>query len=254
MYLLIGVLIVILFLLVWVSPVQNFVGGCQVLDIIELDSGIPGPCLGIIAGVHGNEPAGSILLTSLIETNDPLLKPSRGKIIIIPRANQCGLTHYVRNHPSRNINTHNQGYDLNRNFNEYGGVSEKSNRIAEALQHCSLILDFHEGWGWYAAVKNKGDLTSLGSTMFGTNHPLANSVTAKTVYELNKTITDPNKKFVQLFDESCKIESTLACHFEKNNKAHIVIETSGQNDIQPLHVRTSQIKKVIEVARYVIHI
>jgi Succinylglutamate desuccinylase / Aspartoacylase family len=246
MFLLIGVLIIVLILVF--MPVQNFQGldpECHQLDIIEINSGMSGPCLGIIAGVHGNEPAGSITLMKMLKNN--LLKPKRGKIIIIPRANQCGLDQNTRGHPLEKQSFLNSRHDLNRQFTEHGGSTEKSNQIVNALGNCDLILDFHEGWGWYIQTKDKWGPTSLGSTLFGTSHPLATKVAANAVKALNEEI-DPSKKFVQLHNESCEIPSTLSCHFEKKNRAHVVIETTGQNDIQPLAVREHQVKKVIQVA------
>lgn len=246
----ISVLIVTLLLLIWFSHIQNFIKRCDDLETIILDSGIPGPCLGIIAGVHGNEPAASIALTTLLKTNDTLIRPKRGKIIIIPKANQCGLYENTRWHPLENRKLFDfQQYDLNRKFNEYGGTNGKSEQIIETLQNCDLILDFHEGWGWNVTTRNGWGPVSLGSSIFGTNHPLASLVAKRSVEEINKSIYDPNKKFVQLLNESCTIPSTLGCYFEKTNKAGVVIETSGQNDVQPLEVRMNQIKKVIEVAK-----
>ena len=247
MYLLFAIIVLISVLLIWFSPVQNFMNKCNQLEVIKIDSGVPGPCLGIIAGIHGNETAGPITLMRMIKSHDPLLKPKRGKIIIIPRANQCGLDQRIRWNPSGNIKELFR-YDLNRKFNEYGGTNEKSDEITKIFRSCDLILDFHEGWGWYAQTKNSLGPTSLGSTIFGTSQPIATRVARTAVAKINEEI-DPRKRFVQLFDESCEIPSTLSCYCEKSGKAHIVIETSGQNDIQPLAVRAEQIKKVIAVAK-----
>ena len=242
------VIIVILILLIWFLCIQNFKDRYDNLEMVVLDSGIPGPCLGIIAGVHGNEPAASITLLNLLKANNPLLKPKRGKIILIPAANHCGLRDNTRWHPSEMLERLNLQYDLNRQFNEYGGTNDKSEQIIDALHNCDLVLDFHEGWGWNVTTRNGWGPVSLGSSIFGTNHPLAFKVAKKSVEEINKSVF-PNKKFVQLLNESCTIPSTLSCYFEKAKKAGVVIETSGQNDIQPLEVRIEQVKKVIEVAK-----
>ncbi len=242
------VIIVILILLIWFLCIQNFTNRCDNLETVILDSGIPGPCLGIIAGVHGNEPAASIALEQLLKSNNSLLKPKRGKIILIPAANHCGLRDNTRWHPSEFLTKSEFLYDLNRQFNEYGGTNDKSEQIIDALRNCDLILDFHEGWGWNVTTRNGWGPVSLGSSIFGTNHPLAHIVAKKSVEEINKSLL-PNKKFVQLLNESCTIPSTLSCYFEKAKKAGVVIETSGQNDIQPLEVRIDQVKKVIEVAK-----
>jgi predicted deacylase len=258
---LIGILVLILFLLIWFSSVQNFTGGCDDIEHVTIDSGFPGPCLGIIAGVHGNEPAASKLLTRLLESkslhldsNNSLLRPIRGKIIVIPRANHCGLENNTRNHPKKIFNLFNMGYDLNRQFNEHGGANGKSNKIIEILKGCDLILDFHEGWGWNITTRNGWGPVSIGSTVFGTSNILAEKVANRATAELNASISDPDKKFVQLFNESCKIPTSLSCHYEKQGRAHVVIETTGQNDIQPLALRQQQVKKVIEIARSTLQI
>ena len=41
--------------------------------------------------------------------------------------------------------------------------------------------------------------------------------------------------------ESCTIKSTLACYMQKHKRPYILMETTGQNDIQPMHVRVRQI-------------
>lgn len=245
----IGFVIVILILLIWFLYIQNFTDRCDALETIVLDSGLPGPCLGIIAGVHGNEPAATIALEQLLKSNDALLKPKRGKIILIPAANQCGLYENTRWHPTENQKLFDFQYDLNRKFNEYGGTNGKSEQIIDALRGCDLTLDFHEGWGWNVTTRNGWGPVSLGSSIFGTNHPLASAVAKRAVEEINMSISDSDKKFVQLMDESCTIPSTLGCYFEKSKKASVVIETSGQNDVQSLEVRMAQVKKVIEVAK-----
>ena len=44
----------------------------------------------------------------------------------------------------------------------------------------------------------------------------------------------------------CNIESSFGCYNYKNNKKYILIETSGQNNIQKMEVRKNQVKIVID--------
>jgi predicted deacylase len=67
---------------------------CNRPDVITIDSGITGPTIGMVGGVHGNEPAGSYTLTKMISNGE--FKPKKGKIVIIHRANPCGLAKNVR--------------------------------------------------------------------------------------------------------------------------------------------------------------
>ncbi len=47
-------------------------------------SGLPGPVVLILGGVHGNEPAGWLAAEQLVET----VEVERGSVLIVPRANE----------------------------------------------------------------------------------------------------------------------------------------------------------------------
>ena len=57
--------------------------------VYVLDSGKPGGTVLILGGTHPNEPASFLSALLLIEN----AKPSQGRLIIIPRANNSGFTH-----------------------------------------------------------------------------------------------------------------------------------------------------------------
>ena len=61
-----------------------------------LDSNKPGPTILIVAGTHGNEPAASTYFTNLIKSK---YIPESGKMIIIPRVNNCALKINMRSVP-----------------------------------------------------------------------------------------------------------------------------------------------------------
>lgn len=108
---------------------------CNKIDTLVIDSGIPGPVIGFVGGVHGNEPAGTYTLSKMIENGE--FKPKKGKIVVIRRANPCGLAKNVRENPWT-------GNDINRQFSEKGGSDDSSRQIIKDLEGCHMIIDFHE--------------------------------------------------------------------------------------------------------------
>ena len=250
---LIPILIILILILVYASKEQFGVfrrkhsNDCKSLEIITLDSGIPGPCIGIISGVHGNEPAGSYTLIKMLQAGE--LRPSRGKLIVIPRANQCGLEKNIRMDPiTKN--------DINRQFTEHGS-DYKSKQIIEATKNCDLILDFHEGGGWHLDTKKKKQRNpfqpiSLGSTLTPTEHPLTRRIAPIIIETLNKDILNPLHKFSILYGSSCDIPKTFACQSQNNGRAHILIETTGQKNVQPLAVREQQIRTILQTVMSIV--
>jgi len=199
-----------------------------------ISSGNPGPTLLLIGGTHGNEPAGSIALENFINNNPSI---SKGKIIIIPRVNIIGLAmdvrwgfngflpiDYNRQYPLTNSEL--AGDYINRQIIEYIKISD-------------FVVDFHEGWGFNILVPE-----SMGSGIYPSNTELAKKISNQILDNLNNTIIDENKKFTINFT-SPRIQNTLDYYCNEINKNYILIETSGQNDIQPLEIRTSQVLLVI---------
>ena len=103
------------------------------------DSGVEGPTVVVVAGIHGNEPAGILAAEQMIER-----MPARGKLVLIPRANQPAIADQVR-HPI-------SMQDLNRSFpgkNPGTTTEEAAFAIHEMItqQQPSLVLDLHESFG-----------------------------------------------------------------------------------------------------------
>jgi hypothetical protein len=210
------------------------------LEPIVLDSGIPGPILLLVAGTHGNEPGGTVGLELFVKSNIKLLK---GKIIIIPRVNKIGLFLGTRS-----------GYnaffpiDYNRNYpnNKQEGVGDYVNyQVAKYVLRADFIIDFHEGWGFSAV-----DPESMGSGIYPSNTDFAIEIGNKLLTTINNTIKDLDKKFTINFD-SPRIPNTLDAFASDHNKNYILIETSGQNNIQPMDIRVNQVLLIInEVLGY----
>lgn len=200
-----------------------------------INSGNPGPTLLLIGGTHGNEPAGTIGLEKIIDSG---ISISKGKIIIIPRVNKIGLFFDVRWGFNGFI-----PIDYNREYpsTKFEKAGDHINRqIIEYIQISDFIVDFHEGWGF-----NKIDPDSMGSGIYPSNFDLPKSIGFDVLNVLNNTINDDEKKFTINYD-SPRIPNSLDSYCNAFNKNYILIETSGQNDIQPLDLRVNQVILVVK--------
>lgn len=196
----------------------------------------------IIAGVHGNEPAGTVCLKNLISNGyfTDVAKKKRFYIRVIPCVNEYGYKNNIR-YQSNMIFP-----DINRNFKGEGDETT-SKTLLELIKDFDLVIDFHEGWGFHL-INNK----SIGSTL-SPSSKFTNYIAEECITELNKNITDIDKKFIVLNNRSCEIPTTLACNRKKSNKDYLLVETSGQNNIQPMHIRTEQIKTIIDTTLTICH-
>jgi hypothetical protein len=125
--------------------------------------------------------------------------------------------------------------DINRNYANKG-LCRISRQIIELTNDMDLVVDFHEGWGFHRFQPD-----SLGSTLTVTKN--ITDLGKKIIDNINKGIKEDIYKF-ELLNDICDIKNTLACYL--SNKKFILVETSGQNDIQPIGVRTGQIKIIID--------
>lgn len=186
-----------------------------------------------VAGVHGNEPAASLLLKELVKT-DYFSNISEEKelfIRVLPGVNEFGLAFGIRNQNSL-FNP-----DINRTFvgDGQGNISKEMIALTKDIP---LIIDFHEGWGFHLIDKD-----SLGSTLTSTKRaiPLAQ----KMVERVNQGISVPEHKFM-ILDRMCEIKSSFSCYSNRHGKNYILVETSGQNNIQPIEVRQQQVMIILD--------
>jgi predicted deacylase len=233
----ITVLILVLLLLIYKlrSQSENLsqIEDCSKLKVYVWNFG-PGPTIGLISGVHGNEPSGSTLLTQLVEGQWQLPDElKRGTYKIIPIANMCGRLKNVRYKSTW------RNRDLNRNFSEDGPLDGKAAEILNTLSFCDFVGDFHDGWSY-----NNLNKTSIGSTLAATTSK-TERIANIAVNDVNKTISDPNKKFNCLHYENCAIQNTLSCYMRNRGRDYILTELSGQNNLQPLELCVSQAKIIL---------
>lgn len=213
-----------------------------------------GPTILIVGGTHGNEPAGSIGIKEILDklnTNQIQLKT--GKLILVPKVNNCGIQTNSRFIPFI--------WDLNRKYPKTQKEAYKNNitrktindAIIELVWQADFILDFHEGWGYHKQNKK-----SVGSTLTPTNTINSKNISEKILKILNNTIEDSNKKFMIMTNDSNlikqdsnnyslneELKGTLRHFCELLNKDYILVETTGQDNIQKLDTRVEQVKLII---------
>ncbi|HZV51045.1 MAG TPA: succinylglutamate desuccinylase/aspartoacylase family protein [Candidatus Dormibacteraeota bacterium] len=137
-------------------PVHTLANGHQlVLHVHEMESGRPGPTLGVIATIHGDEPLSIEIVRRLLQEVD--LSRLRGRIRALPVANPYAYQSSTRNLPLDMSN-------LNRIF-----PGDPDGMLSEQLAHviCShflpgldALVDLHSGGIWptvdYAYIHDEG--------------------------------------------------------------------------------------------------
>lgn len=214
---------IVIFISIFIIGISLYFG-CYKVNILEFNSNKKGKNILLIAGTHGNEPSGVYALNILIKhliNNSTVLKS--GKITIIKNLNKCG--HYVN---TRNYSNVGKKYDLNRLYGKNFIVNKQVEKI---IEDTDIILDFHEGWGYIGKDK------SIGSSLtFSKN--INKNVRDSIIELLNENITVEYKKFRE--SNAKIIPYSLRDYANKINKEYVLIETTGQNNIQHLSIRINQ--------------
>jgi hypothetical protein len=209
----------------------------------------------ILGGIHGDEPAGSKAILKLmndINTNINIKNIKlNNRLILIPHVNYCALQINKRSIPL--IGDLNRKFPSTENYNE-NELHPIIKQILNFTKEADFIIDFHESWGYYK--ENKG---SIGSTITPTDNIISNQVSDLVYNNLNKNITEDYKKFTILTDdnnliknnpekygENIDIKTTFRYYANIIKKNYILIETTGQNDIQDLNIRTNQARIIID--------
>jgi succinylglutamate desuccinylase len=188
-----------------------------------------------IAGVHGNEPAASLLLERLLKTDYFQQKANALGVFIrvIPSVNEFGLRYGIRFQNSFLYP------DINRTFEHEGNgfISKEMIRLTKDIR---VIIDFHEGWGFHRIHPS-----SLGSTL--TVSDSARPMAERIIERLNQTISNRQHQFM-ILERMCEIKAAFSCYCNKREKTYILVETTGQNDVQPITERQRQIQIIIDTA------
>jgi hypothetical protein len=120
-------------------------------------SGVTGPVVLVLGGVHGNEPGGWMAAEEL-----SALQPVAGSLLVLPRANQLAIVDFVR--------TYDDLGDLNRlypgNLLSQLPMERMAGEIVRLASEFSVdtVLDLHESWAFYNTRTQDGT-AFLGQTI-----------------------------------------------------------------------------------------
>lgn len=193
-------------------------------EVKVVDSGIEGPTVMLIGGIHGNEPAPPLACKQIAGW-----EITNGRLVIIPRANVLALDAKTRRTP----NTKDEHADLNRQF---PSNDSPQTELAQALWAVvkiykpALLIDMHEGYDFH-----KLNSDSVGSTIIYDATENTNTIATSMLDSINESITDKQKKFSLLRHP---IEGSLArAAHEQLNIPSMIIETTKKNQATTFRVR-----------------
>lgn len=156
-------------------------------EAVITDSGVPGPTVVVIGGVHGDEPAGYRAARQIAGW-----RPAKGRLVVVPRANTLGLRGGTRRMPSLSKSVS----DLNRQF-PTADRAEPVGELATALwrfvceQEPNFVIDLHEGFDF-----TQRNPKSVGSSLIGSRHLGTGAIARAARAAVNSTIAKQDLKFV----------------------------------------------------------
>jgi hypothetical protein len=243
-YLSLIILFLLIILILYIFIVSKICNGSESPEVYEYQANnfqkSKDPTILMIGGTHGNEPAGYYSLKKLIcKLNLNEIKIKKGRLIIIPAVNYCALKLNLRFIPLIG--------DLNRKYPTK--INEKINnpiikKITNLIQESNFILDLHEGFDF-----NGRNILSMGSTLTHGDTEESLQLSQKIVEEVNKNISIEYKKFRiytsrkdllnnnNLYRKRKNIKGSLSYYTNNLHKDYILVETTGQNNIEPLSHR-----------------
>lgn len=191
------------------------------------DSGVPGPTVFICAGAHGNEPAGAVAAEIIRQW--PITK---GRLVVIPRANVPGLVANKRLIPGLATNLNN----LNRNYPRAKMEEAPRGELATEIWRLTLqfkpdwLLDLHEGFDFHQINDQ-----SVGSSVITFPNPKGLAAADLMLSAVNREITDENLKFVR---RDLPVDGSLArASGEHLRIPSMIVETTSK---QPIEKRVHQ--------------
>ena len=211
-----------------------------------IDSGIKGPTVLIVGGMHGNEPAGSWAAEQI--RHWPI---AAGKLIVIPRANVLALKANTRLTPGQPEEAGN----LNRNFPSGSKAQEKivtpRGKLAMALWKFAgkiqpdWVIDLHEGYDFNISHQPpKEKKKSVGSSVIYEGGEKMDALANEIIAAANATVTDPKKQFSRISRGPVDTGLAQACIQVLGAEA-LILETTYKN--QPPSLRTRQHRAMVNV-------
>ena len=207
------------------------------------DTGVEGPAVMVVGGMHGNEPAGAVAAEQL--RHWPLVK---GRLVVVPRANVLGLAENTRYIPGAPESRR----DLNRNFPGDDLADGTRGEIAAALWKLvrdhdpDWVFDLHEGHHFNRSHQPKeGKSKSVGSSVLHYPSEQIDPLAKRMQAAANATVTDPDRKFT-LPSRGTKKTGLVNAAVTLLDKQGMILETTF--NYQRLPIRTKQHRAMMSVA------
>ena len=211
---------------------------------LNYNSKIQKPNILIIAGTHGDEPAGTHafeIIKNKILNNQLTLKT--GSITLIPKLNEYGIKNNKRETNHFKLDESDDGGDINRTYSKNKDdkpLSYQASLVQKYMKNADLVLDFHEGYDFHKINNN-----SIGSTIHVTNFNGETFIAKNIIKKLNTSIKNPQKKWTILKNKA-DIPASCRHHAKLAKIPHILIETTGKLDKQPLNIRIDQCLSILD--------
>lgn len=189
----------------------------------------------LIAGTHGNEPAGAEYLTTLVERFRTKKIDCDIKVIVIPKVNKLGLIQNIRRVPDTTA------WDLNRAYPKPGDqeVREIIKTYLHFIEHADLVVDLHEAHG-YRISDHRVEHRTKGSGIYSNGVGDSSTIVQKMVQNVNKIIDKQDHHFVT--DQIKPIPGSLRYYCTEHIIPYILIETTR---IEQLKTRLEKLDNII---------
>lgn len=194
---------------------------------VVVDSGIDGPTVLVVGGVHGDEPAG---LRAARQVSG--WRVARGRMVVVPCANRLASAAGQRRTPD----LPKAESDLNRQF-PFGDRDEPVGALAAALwrlvreQQPDVVIDLHEGFDF-----TQRNPKSVGSSVIGRAHRGAAELCDAALAAVNATIEADDLQFVA--KQRAVGGSLVRAVADRCEVPALIFETTTKS--QPLALRTRQ--------------
>jgi len=159
-------------------------------------TGMQGPALMVLGGIHGNEPGGWMAAEEIAAWN-----PTRGVIAVVPRANELAIRGFLRL-------VEGEG-DLNRQYPGDAASDLPTSRLAAEITDLArelepaLLLDLHESWAFYIdreaagfTSRQQAGTAFLGQTITGGVGPLGTGIATQLAELVNPLLAHQREHLI----------------------------------------------------------
>lgn len=201
-----------------------------------INSGIAGPTVLVVGGVHGNEPAGYRAAEQIRRW--PIVK---GKLVVIPQLNRLGMAANTRWLPD--FRNDRKLRDLNRNFPSAEGERSQT-PLAEVTwefikkHNPDWVFDLHEGFDFHR-INSK----SVGSSVIAMPW---DERFAKGMVDVVNSDIKPERHFDLLVAKGPAIGSLARACSEVLDAKSFILETTFKD--QPISTRTRQHRQMVSLS------